>query len=111
MKKLIQKIVVTAALIIAVSAPPVFADGSVQHASKASVHASKAIGHTLAAGGKVVAGVAAVPLIAVGVVGEISGKAGEELWQQASGEPLPITDETVISAPTPAQAMKTGREI
>ncbi len=111
MKKLVQKIVVPAALILAVSSQPVSAAGSLPHVVDASVHGSKAAGHSLAAGGKTVAGVAAVPLMAIGVLGEISGEAGEELWEQASGKPLPIADETVTSAPTPAEAMKTGRKI
>jgi hypothetical protein len=111
MKKVIQKIIVPAALVLAMGTQPALAAGSMQNVVQASVSGSKAVGHSLVAGGQFVAGVAAVPLIAVGVIGDVSGQAGEELWEQANGKPLPLTEETVTAALTPAEAMKTGREL
>ena len=83
------------------------AAGPSSHFSAASTHSAQAISEASIAGVKVVSGVIATPLIAVGKVGEASGIVGDELWEAASfGEPLEITDEIIMSTTPPDQAMQ-----
>lgn len=63
------------------------AAGPFQHSLKASQHTAQAIAQTSIAGVKVVTGVVALPLMAVGEVGQLSGKAGGALWDSAN-EPI-----------------------
>ncbi len=84
------------------------AGGSVQHASQASGHSARAVGHSVAGTTKLVSGVVAVPLIAIGASGQASQQAGESLWDIANepiGTPLPVTEETVTAGPSPARAI------
>ena len=50
-----------------------------------------AIAHIPIAGVKIATGAVAIPLMIVGEIGNISGQAGEQLWQQAS---RPVSDST-----------------
>ena len=92
-----------------ISASTVFAEGAVHHSGQASIHSANAVSHGLVSGAKVASGSAAVPLILIGSAGTVSGDAGRTLWEAADqpiGEPLPITEETIISAPSPDQAIR-----
>ncbi|WP_455201066.1 hypothetical protein [Kaarinaea lacus] len=97
------------------TAQSALAQGSTQHSGKALENGVNSIGHSVAAGGKLVSGTIAIPLKAAGEVGKASGQAGKEMWDNAtgtSGDPLPITDETVTAGPPPAKAMQVeGDEI
>jgi len=111
MKNTIRKIVVPVSFIAVMAIQPVMAaEGSMQNLAKASEHSVQALGHGLAAGGQLVSGVVAIPLKVVGAVGEVSGNAGDALWDISTGE-LPITDETVTAGPSPSDAMNKGDEI
>ena len=111
MKNTIRKIVLPVSFIAVVATQPVMAaEGSLQNLGKASEHSVQALGHGLAAGGQLVSGVVAVPLKVVGAVGEVSGKAGDALWNISSGE-LPVTDETITASPSPSDVMNEGDEI
>jgi hypothetical protein len=90
------------------SAMPASAGGAAEHFSESLAHSAQAVGHSAAAGFKVVFAAAAVPLMIVGEIGKASGEIGEELWEEANrpiGEPLAITEETVIAGPAPAEAV------
>jgi hypothetical protein len=86
----------------------VMAAGPLQNLSNASKHSAQAVGQTSIAGVKIVSGIVAVPLMAVGEIGGASGQAGHALWDNASksiGEPLEITDELITTTVSPDQAM------
>lgn len=92
-----------------VTTQPAHAMGSAQHLSEAVVHSTQAVGHSVVGSAQLASGVVAVPLIAVGSVGQVSQQAGNDLWQIANepiGTPLPISDETITAGPSPAQAIK-----
>ena len=95
-------------LIALLTGQPVMAQGSGQHSGQASSQAFAASGHLTAGGAKVASGMAAVPLIAAGAFGALSGHAGEALMDAANaeiGQPLHITDETIIAGPPPSEAI------
>ena len=92
------------------------ADASVQHSGAASEGGSDSAVHTLSAAGQATSATVAVP---VGIAGSVADSAGseavggsafavtEDLLDAAStapGEPLPISDEVVISE-SPAAAL------
>lgn len=91
--------------ITSVFAAPVLAGGSVQHFSNAVKNSAQAVGHSMAAGVKLVSGVAAVPLMVTGEIGKASGQLGEAMWDEANTE-LPVTEEVITAGPTPAEAVK-----
>ncbi|UUC49582.1 hypothetical protein NOX82_27530 [Pseudomonas citronellolis] len=75
---------------------------STQHAAAASGHAASAVGHGAVASGQVVGGAVALPLKAVGAVGEAADKAGDALLNSAGvSKPLPVSDDTVSAGPAP----------
>jgi len=90
-----------AALLMASS---VHAQDSLANASKASADSAVAIGEMTEAGVKVVGGAVALPVAAVGIVVEGTGKVlhqgGKAMWDSANG-PLEITPETVTAQPAP----------
>lgn len=83
---------------------PAMAGGIAHHLSESLDHSAQAIVHTTAAGFKLVSGVIAIPLMAGGEIGKVSGEIGEELWDEANS-PLPVTEEVITSGPAPAEAM------
>ena len=88
---------------------PVHAGGASQHFSDALANSGQAIGHSMMGSLKLVSGVAAIPLLAIGEIGNASGEIGETLWEEANqpiGEPLTITDDVVTAGPSPAEAIK-----
>ncbi len=88
---------------------PAMAQGSVQHSGQALKHSVEAIGHTAVAGMKLSSAAVAVPLGFSAGIGHASGQASEALWENANaeiGEPLIITDETIVAGPTPDAAIK-----
>ena len=104
--KVIKLFAITSMFFGAASA---MAAGPSQHLSQASAHSAQAIAQTSVVGVKIVSGVAALPLMLVGEVGDASGQAGHALWDLANqpiGEPLAITDEIITSTISPDQAMK-----
>lgn len=91
------------------SANTVFAGQVVNNASQASGHSVQAISHAAVAGAALVSGSVAMPLMISGKIGEVSGAAGNGLWEAADtpiGTPLPISDETFLTGSSPDQAMK-----
>jgi hypothetical protein len=89
------------------------AGGASHHVSKALAHSLEAVAHTTVAGMKVVSGAVALPLVIVGEIGQVSGDAGEELWEEANrpiGEPLVISDEVVTAGPAPREAMDESKQ-
>lgn len=99
-----------------------FAEGSVQHfkqsatqvgqsasyLGQSAAHSAKATGNALVGSAQVVAGVAAIPFKAGGVVGDASKAAGNLLWNVATGtqsQPLDVSEETVTAGPAPTLAI------
>lgn len=78
------------------------AAASGQHAVAASGHAASAVGHGAAASGQIVGGAVALPLKAVGAVGQVADKAGDALLDSTGvSKPLPVSDDTVSAGPAP----------
>ncbi len=94
-------------LLGALATTPAVAGNPLHHSGQASTHSVQAVAASTLAGASVVSGIVALPLLVGGEVGAVSGRAGETLWQAAGGvaKPLPITDETYLSTPSPAEAM------
>lgn len=65
-------------------------------------HSAQAVGHLSVGTVKAASGVVAIPLQATGKAGELSGQAGEGLWEYAN-EPLEVGDEIITKSPTPDQ--------
>ncbi len=87
----------------------VFAGGSAKHFSDALANSAQAIAHSTIAGLKLVSGIAAIPLLAVSEIGNVSEEIGETLWEEANqpiGEPLTITDDVVTAGPSPDEAIE-----
>jgi hypothetical protein len=109
----------SAALLAALAflAGPALADESlsghaIRESIQASGHASAAVAHGLAASGRAVVGVSAVPLAiggsVLGSAGGLSAAAAGESARAANapiGTPLEITDETITVMP-PNEALK-----
>ncbi|EPJ49554.1 MAG: hypothetical protein OFPI_24540 [Osedax symbiont Rs2] len=56
---------------------------------------------------QVAATVVALPLVAVGSLGEMSGKAGKKLLESSDAyQPLEITDQVITQDPSPNTAMQ-----
>lgn len=85
-------------------ASSVHAQDSLANASKASTDSAVAIGEMTEAGVKVVGGAVALPVAAVGMVVEGTGKAlhygSKAMWDSAQ-RPLEITPQTVTAQPAP----------
>lgn len=104
MKNTIRSVMGMTALLALFAAAPVHAQGFSQSAADSTKHSAKAVGHSVAAGGKLVSGVVAVPLLIVGGVGQASMAAGQALWETADG-PLPVAEESFTAGPNPGKAM------
>ncbi|TKB47856.1 hypothetical protein [Thalassotalea mangrovi] len=92
--------IVSFTLLTFISGSAAAAGGASEHSARAGKHSSLAVSNAGVASGKAVSGVVAVPLTALGAVGNASGKAGDALMTNAlTTEPLPISDVTVTSAP------------
>lgn len=111
MKKTMMTISAILGLVVCMSGQAMAA-GSMQHASQALAHSGQAVGESVVAGAQLTSAAVAVPLIAVGSVGKVSGDIGHGLLKASEGEigdPLPVTDETVTAGPTPTQAVYPNR--
>lgn len=104
---------VIASILLLLSGQPAIAGDhaaeAVGHSGQASAHSVMSGLHALAASGKVVLNVSAVPLLASGTIGAISGQIGHELLHAAAapiGTPLPIADDTFSAGPPPDEALK-----
>lgn len=85
--------------------------GASKNASAAGKHSALAVAHGTVASAQVGSAVLAMPLIAVGAVGELSMEVGNVLMEAAvSNKPLVVTEKTVTKAPSPAQMMKTNKQ-
>lgn len=104
MKNTIRNVMGMTALLALFAAAPVHAQGFSRSVAESTKHSAKAVGHSVAAGGKLVSGVAAVPLLIVGGVGQASMAAGQALWETADG-PLPVAEESFTAGPNPGKAM------
>lgn len=104
MKNTIRNVMGMTALLALFATAPVHAQGFSRSAAESTKHSAQALGHSVAAGGKLVSGVVAVPLIIVGGVGQASMAAGQALWENADG-PLPVTEESFTAGPNPSRAM------
>ena len=79
------------------------ASQSAQHASKAVKHSTYAVGHSVVGVVKVASVAVAVPLIAVGSLGHVTGsKLINSAMQQ---DPLTITEHTITAEPSPKEIM------
>lgn len=108
----VKTIVPVTAMILLFGSQSAPAQGSAQNHSQGIEHSARAAGHSIAGTAQLSAGVVAVPLIASGGIGEVSGQAGAEMWNLANtppGTPLPVTEETISSGPSPAEAMARDR--
>lgn len=89
--------------------PQAHAGGSVEHSARALEMSLQAIGNSTLAGLKLASGAAAVPLMSVGEVGQVSGEIGDELWDEANTvetDAFPVSDETVTVGPQPDKQME-----
>lgn len=88
----------------------VSAGGSVEASAQALNSSFEALGYSIEAGFKLASGAAAVPLISIGQIGNVSGEMGEELWDIANtpptDRPLPISDEVITIGPNPAEQLE-----
>jgi len=87
----------------------VLAGAAVTHSGQASAHSVQAVGHAAVAGARFASGSVAVPLAFSGAVGKSSAAAGTALWDAANapiGDPLPISDKTYMTGPSPDQAIQ-----
>jgi len=81
--------------------------GSAQHSSQASKHSALGSAHLVVGTVQVAATVVALPLVAVGSLGEMSGKAGKKLLESSDAyQPLEITDQVITQDPSPNTAMQ-----
>lgn len=88
------------------------ASGS-ENFSQAINHSVQAVGYSVAGTAQLASGAVAVPLIAIGSVGELSKAAGEDLMKTANapiGTPLPVSDVTVSAGPAPDKAIQKGSD-
>lgn len=104
---------ITAGILFSLFARPALAGGSAEASARALEHSVQAVGYSLQGGLKLVSGAAALPLIAAGEIGRVSGEAGRELWEEANAPPvpgtaLPVTDEIVTAGPKPGQQLNEG---
>ena len=92
------------------------AQDSIGHSTQASGHSTQASKHSALASRDAVAGtaawatgIAAIPLLSVGMAGVASIDAADRLMSGGSpgiGEPLEIADETYVRSPSPSEAMQ-----
>lgn len=104
-------------LILGVSSYSVKAAGASENGSEASKHSVLAVSHGVASTAQVASAVAVVPLAVVASVGEVSGKAANNLADFASGKPkkateqeLEISEITITVQRSPKQAMADKKE-
>ena len=101
-------IAITIILSLAIGGQLAMAEGSARHSSQALNHSVQASAHSVAGAAKFTSAAIAVPLLAIGGVGTISGHAGKALFEDSNkefGSPLSISDETVTAGPTPDRAV------
>lgn len=106
MKNLILSISMIAGLLMA--GQTAMAEGSVSHSAQALNHSVQASAHSVGAAAKLTSAAVAMPLVAVGAVGHVSGEAGKALLDEANSDfdtPLTVSDETVTAGPAPDQAI------
>ena len=106
MKKTVLSISMVASLLLA--GQTAMAEGSVRHSAQALNHSLQASAHSVGAAAKLTSAAVAMPLIAVGAVGHVSGEAGKALLDEANSDfntPLTVSDETVTAGPAPDQAV------
>ena len=85
----------------------VMAAGPSEHSARGSEHSIHGLTQTSVAAAKVTSGVVAIPLMIAGGVGDVSGQAGESLWDSATkpiGEPMDITKPNRKSTPRVANS-------
>ena len=83
------------------------APASSQHASQASKHSALAASHIVVGTVKATANIIAIPLIAIGSVGELSNKAGTQILSSTQAySPLEISDLVITQDPSPTAAMQ-----
>ncbi len=75
-------------------------ESALLYSGMASVGSANAVGHSLAAVGKTALGIAAVPLIGVGKIGELSGQAGSAMYE-ASELPFEIGEAPLTVSQSP----------
>ncbi|TLU66651.1 hypothetical protein FE810_03815 [Thalassotalea litorea] len=93
-------VMISTTLLALVSGSVCAAPGVSEHSAQAGKHSALAVSNAGTASGKAVSGVVAVPLTALGAVGNASGRAGDALMENAlTTQPLLITELTVTSSP------------
>lgn len=96
-----------AAILLITASGLASAGGPLHQSAQAVQYSGQAVGHSIAASGRLSAGVIALPLKAVGAIGQASGRAGDELWEAADWDrPLPLTEEHLTIGPAPDQALE-----
>ena len=81
--------------------------GSVQHSAAGSKHSALGSAHLVVGAAEGVATAVALPLIAVGALGEVSGRAGKALLDSSHAyQPLEISDQIITQDPSPSSAMQ-----
>jgi hypothetical protein len=87
-------------------------EAAVKSGSNASTHTSASFAHSLVATGQLASGVVAIPLLSIGAVAGGVGASAMAVGttslngaQSTSGNPLPLTEETVTVLP-PNHALK-----
>jgi len=81
--------------------------GSVQHSAQASKHSALGSAHLAVGVVEGAATVVALPLIAVGALGDMSGRAGKTILDSTHAyQPLEITDQVITQDPSPNSAMQ-----
>lgn len=96
---------VALSLLLASTSYSCLAADSMGNAGTASKQSGQALKHGALASGQVVSATVAVPLVVVGEMGKVAGKAGEGLMEFAIDQPLEVSDTTITADPAPALVM------
>ena len=85
------------------------AGGSAEASARALEHSMQALAYSVEGGLKLASGAAALPLMAAGEIGRVSGQVGQELMDEANAPPhgaLPVTDEVITAGPQPDEQLQ-----
>lgn len=99
-------------LLLTMTSTSVFAvGGASEHSTKTSKHSTLASTHGVVASAKTTSGIIAIPFKAVGVIGHVSGQAGDALMDNAiTTTPLEISDKTITAGAPPKDVMNINME-
>ena len=105
-----KKLLIGSSIALSLCVPVSYAGEAARHSAQSLEHSTQAIGHISVGTVKAASGIVAIPFGAVGKAGELSGQAGDGMWEFAN-EPLEISDEIITVGPTPADMIQQDQGI